>query len=251
MLYLCLCSASLHADELVVTNPECARLDIQPSSFLLSLHVLSFIAPVPTQPETKCCQLNPCHERREIIYQKTQVTSKKKNQKEARPKASPWNETQCLLQQTCLGVVNRIREDWKKPTDQVWFPSQVKSRLNFKWVIRKIPFLISGASFGYHSCRRRIPSLYSWTPQPHQAPTLPSHIFVHLVAQSTLPTKLGPWACGASALSTSHMISLPSHVLIRVTLLGMQFSWVSERGWFQACLQISKPRGSGPLCKML
>lgn len=84
MLYLCLCSASLHADELVVTNPECARLDIQPSSFLLSLHVLSFIAPVPTQPETKCCQLNPCHERREIIYQKTQVTSKKKKSKRSK-----------------------------------------------------------------------------------------------------------------------------------------------------------------------
>jgi hypothetical protein len=46
--------------------------------------VLSFIAPVPTQPETKCCQLNPCHERREIIYQKTQVTSKKKKSKRSK-----------------------------------------------------------------------------------------------------------------------------------------------------------------------
>lgn len=211
-----------------------------------------FHSPCPHPAWNKVLPIKPLPwEKRNHISENTGYIKKKKNQKEARPKASPWNETQCLLQQTCLGVVNRIREDWKKPTDQVWFPSQVKSRLNFKWVIRKIPFLISGASFGYHSCRRRIPSLYSWTPQPHQAPTLPSHIFVHLVAQSTLPTKLGPWACGASALSTSHMISLPSHVLIRVTLLGMQFSWVSERGWFQACLQISKPRGSGPLCKML
>lgn len=61
-------------------------------------------------------------------------------------------------------------------------PGLVKSRLNFKWVIRKIPFLISGASFGYHSCRRRIPSLYSWTPTDSPGPHTP---FSHLCSSGS------------------------------------------------------------------